>query len=107
MALILIRFSPSKPKQGDPVKVSVVVRHPMEPGTRKDENGQIIPANYINELEVTLNGERVALVNPGRGVSANPLFAFMVTAEPGEVKVRYTDTAGESGEKSKALKVAG
>lgn len=106
MALILIRFSPSKPKQGELVKVSVVVRHPMEPGTRKDENGQTIPANYITELEATLNGERIALVNPGRGVSANPLFAFMVKAEPGEVKVRYKDTAGETGEKTKTLKVA-
>ncbi len=106
MALILIRTSPRKPKRGETVKLSVVVRHPMEPGTRRDEEGNLIPAKYITELEVTLNGERVAFVRPSRGVSANPLFAFKVKAEPGEVRVTFRDTAGETGEKTYQLKVA-
>ncbi len=106
MGLILIRVSPRKPKKGETVKLSIVVRHPMEPGTRRDDEGKLIPAKYINELEVTQNGERVALVKPSRGVSANPLFAFKIKAEPGEITVTYKDTAGESGKKVYKLKVA-
>lgn len=105
---ILIRFNPAKPKAGDDVRIQVVAQHPMEPGTRKDAaTGALIPANYINELNVSFEGEVIAQVKPTGGTSANPLFAFrMKAAKSGKLVVAYKDVAGESGEKSATLTLA-
>lgn len=101
---ILIRFNPAKPKAGEDVRIQIVAQHPMEPGTRKDANGQLIPANYITELNVLFEGEPIAQVKPTGGTSANPLFAFKMRAsKPGQLKVSYKDLTGDSGEKTADL----
>lgn len=105
-AKVLVRFNPSKPQAGEDVKVSVLARHPMEPGTRPDDNGDLIPANYLTNIEVLLNDELVASVMPKGGVSANPLFGFTIAAEAGELKVRYKNLEGEEGETIQELKLA-
>ena len=105
-ARVLIRFNPSKPQAGEDVKVSVLARHPMEPGTRPDDNGDLIPADYLTTIEVLLNDELVASVMPKGGVSANPLFGFTLRAEEGEVKVRYKNLEGEEGETTETLELA-
>lgn len=106
-AQILIRFNPAKPKAGEEVRVQVVVQHAMEPGTRKDAQGNLIPASYINELVVTFDGKELATVKPTGGTSANPLFAFKMKAEKaGEVKASYKDVTGDAGEKTQALSLA-
>lgn len=106
MASILIRSTPARPKAGEEVKVQIVIMHPMEPGTRRDPQGKLIPANYIDNLEVYFDGQLLARMAPRGGVSANPLFALKMRAEKsGTVLVRYRDLKGESGEREFALTV--
>ena len=44
---------------GDETTVRVLMSHPMEPGTRKDAAGALIPAHFIKDIEATSNGKSV------------------------------------------------
>jgi len=104
---MLIRFTPAKPKAGEEYKFQVVAQHPMEPGTRRDAEGKLIPANYINLLEVYFEGQKVAEIRPGPSTSANPLFALKLKAEkPGTFTVKAKDTNGDTGEAQAKLELA-
>ncbi|MGQ9735337.1 MAG: thiosulfate oxidation carrier complex protein SoxZ [Thermaceae bacterium] len=104
---MLIRFAPAKPKPGEVFKLQVVAQHPMELGTRKDEAGKPIPANYINLLEVYFEGQKVAEIRPGGSTSANPLFALKFKADkPGTFTVKAKDLSGDTGEAQAKLELA-
>jgi sulfur-oxidizing protein SoxZ len=65
--------------QGDVADVKVLMSHPMEPGTRKDaKTDKLIPAHFINHVEVTLNGKPVIDAQWGGAVSKNPFLGFKV-----------------------------
>ncbi len=104
---ILVRFNPARPKAGEDVRVQIVAQHPMEPGTRRDASGKVLPADHISELSVTMDGQLIAQVKPGPGTSANPLFAFkMKASKAGRVKVTCKDLNGQTGERTADLTLA-
>lgn len=81
------------------VEVLVLVTHPMETGMRKDKaSGKAIPAHFIQELTIELNGKPMASASLGIGVSENPLLGFRTkTAKNGDkLKVTWKDNKGES-----------
>jgi len=82
------------------VEVLVLVTHPMETGMRKDKaSGKVIPAHFIQELNLELNGKNMANAILGIGVSENPLLGFRSkTAKNGDkLKVTWKDNKGETG----------
>jgi len=82
------------------VEVLVLVTHPMETGMRKDKaSGQVIPAHFIQELNIELNGKLMASAALGIGVSENPLLGFRSkTAKKGDkLKISWKDNKGETG----------
>jgi sulfur-oxidizing protein SoxZ len=82
------------------IEVLVLVNHPMETGLRKDKaSGKPIPAHFIQELSLELNGKPAATVQMGIGVSENPLLGFrFTTAKNGDkVKATWKDNKGETG----------
>ena len=82
------------------VEILVLVNHPMETGLRKDKaSGKPIPAHYIREMQVELNGKLMADVKIGISMSENPLLGFRsTTAKNGDkLKVSWKDNLGESG----------
>jgi sulfur-oxidizing protein SoxZ len=86
---------PSSIKQGDIVKVRVLVIHPMEIVQRKD--GKVVDKNYhfINRVLVTYQDKEVALFETTQSISENPFFTFAVKAtEPGVLRVTFLDTHG-------------
>ena len=86
---------PSSIKQGDIVKVRVLVIHPMEIVQRKD--GKPVDKNYhfINRVIVTYLGQDIAQFETSQSISENPFFAFAFKAvEPGVLKVTFLDTHG-------------
>lgn len=104
---ILVRFNPARPKAGEDVRVQIVAQHPMEPGTRRDASGKVLPADHISELSVTIDGQLIAQVKPGPGTSANPLFAFkMKASKAGQIKVTCKDLNGQTGERTADLTLA-
>jgi sulfur-oxidizing protein SoxZ len=96
---------PSSIKQGEVVKVRVLVIHPMEIVERKD--GKPVDKNYkfINRVQVAYLGREVAQFDTTQSVSENPFFTFAVRAiEPGPLKVTFTDTHGGKYEGSTDIK---
>lgn len=87
-------------------EIKVLMEHPMETGTRRDEAGAVIPAHFIEQVICEHNGNVVLTAEWGTSVSKNPYFAFQVNqAKAGDtIKVSWTDNLGESSEGSLALK---
>lgn len=82
------------------IEVLVLVNHPMETGLRKDKaSGKPIPAHFIQQMALELNGKTVVTANLGIGVSENPLLGFRFkTAKAGDkLKVTWKDNKGETG----------
>ncbi|HLF48650.1 MAG: thiosulfate oxidation carrier complex protein SoxZ [Candidatus Rokubacteria bacterium] len=86
---------PSSIKQGDVVKVRVLVIHPMEIVQRRD--GKPVDKNYhfINRVVVTYVGKEIAQFETTQSISENPFFSFAFKAtEAGPLKVTFLDTQG-------------
>lgn len=80
------------------VEVKLMVRHPMESGLRKDENGKKIPAHFIETLEVKCNEKVVFDAYLGMAVSENPflMFSFKGAAKGDLLEVTWKDNRGDS-----------
>lgn len=83
---------------GDKAQVRVLMNHDMETGLRKDAAGKLVPAWYIQEAEVSLNGKRIFSVECGTAVSKNPFLSFSVKgAKAGDkIGVVWRDSRGVS-----------
>jgi sulfur-oxidizing protein SoxZ len=86
--------------------VKAIIPHPMESGNRKDDDGNPIPAQYIQEVECTKNGESILKGYWGGGVQKNPFLSFSIKdAKSGDkVKLTWKDNTGATGEKEVAIK---
>lgn len=79
--------------------VKAILYHPMETGQRKDKStGEVIPAHFITEVVVALNGTNVLTCDWGTAVSKNPFLSFDISGtKAGDmVKISWVDNLGES-----------
>ena len=67
------------------VTVKALITHPMETGLRKDGDGNIIPAHFIQEVTATVGGEVVFTANWGTGVAKNPYLSFKYKGSKGDL----------------------
>jgi sulfur-oxidizing protein SoxZ len=81
---------------GDKVEVRVLMAHEMETGQRKDTKGAIIPAHFIQTVNVVHNGKSVFSAQWGPSVSKNPFLHFRFKGgKPGEkISITWTDNKG-------------
>ncbi len=95
----LIKIKPKTYKVGDIVKVDFMAMHPMETGLRKDGDGKVIPAHYINEVKFLFNDQLVTNMVIWESLSVNPLMStsLKISGE-GTLKVLVKDSKGESAE---------
>lgn len=102
MAKIKIR---AKIKEGV-ASVKSLIPHPMETGSRRDADGHVIAAHYIETVVCEHNGEVVMTAYWGPSVSKDPYFAFkFADAKAGDtVRVFWTDNLGETAENEVTLK---
>lgn len=84
----------SKASSGYDVKA--LLDHPMETGLRKDKDSKLIPAKYIEQVEILKNGEVVYKMEVGASVSKNPFFQLNLTqVSKGDViAVKWIDNTG-------------
>jgi sulfur-oxidizing protein SoxZ len=82
----------------DKVAMKLMVKHPMESGLRKDEQGERIPAHYIETLVVKCKDRVVLDAHLGMAVSENPYIAFHFGgAEKGDpISVTWVDNLGDT-----------
>lgn len=78
--------------------VRVLMSHVMEPGTRRDAAGALIPGHFIREVEATHNGKTVLQAQFTGAVSQNPFlsFKFKGGAKGDKVNVKWSDNKGDS-----------
>jgi sulfur-oxidizing protein SoxZ len=78
--------------------IRVLMTHPMETGQRRDPDGKLVPAHFIQNVTLKLNGKTVIESQIGQGVSRNPVFSFRIKggALGDLVEVAWLDTAGET-----------
>jgi sulfur-oxidizing protein SoxZ len=83
--------------KGDVCEIRVLMSHPMETGQRKDADGKTVPAHFIQNLTVALNGRTVVSGQTAGSVSRNPVFGFKVKgAKAGDkVAVSWIDNKGD------------
>lgn len=82
----------------DVVEVKLMVKHEMETGLRKDEEGKRVPAHYIETLVASCNDKIVLDVQLGMAVSQNPYIAFNFkgAAKGDRMVVTWHDNKGDS-----------
>ncbi len=84
--------------KGEIADIRVLMSHPMDTGQVKDaKTGQIIPAHFIQQVNVSVGGKVVVEGQIGAAVSRNPVFGFKVKgAKAGDkVVVSWTDNKGD------------
>jgi sulfur-oxidizing protein SoxZ len=76
--------------------VRVLMTHPMETGQRKDADGKIIPPNFIQNVEVKVNGRTVVEAQISQAVSRNPVFSFRIKggAKGDKIEASWLDNQG-------------
>lgn len=102
MAKVKIR---GKVKDGV-AKIQSLMPHPMETGTRRDADGNLIPAHYIETVTCEHKGEVVMTAQWGPSVSKDPFIKFQVKgAAPGDtVKITWVDNTGATASGEAVLK---
>lgn len=105
----MVKIKPNKYADGEVVKVSLMVMHPMETGLRKDKTtGNLVPADYVNNVKFIYNGETITTMNVWESLSTNPVFTtYMKINGAGDLKVIFTDNSGSVNEKSEKIKPKG
>jgi sulfur-oxidizing protein SoxZ len=83
---------------GDVALIRLLISHPMETGLRKDPEGHLVPAHFIELLTITYQDRTVLSAQWGPAVSRNPYLAFRFKgAQKGEkLKISWVDNAGDS-----------
>jgi sulfur-oxidizing protein SoxZ len=78
--------------------IKVLITHPSENGLRK-VNGQLVPALFIKNIKVAVNGKVVADGQWGGGLAKDPYLNFKVKGlKAGDkVTINIVDTSGDTG----------
>ena len=82
--------------QGDTADVRILMRHPMETGTRKTASG-VVPLHFIQSVVVQHNGKPVLDAQWSQAVSRDPFLGLRVkNAKVGDkISVTWTDNTGD------------
>ncbi|MBM3396227.1 MAG: thiosulfate oxidation carrier complex protein SoxZ [Betaproteobacteria bacterium] len=84
--------------EGDVVQVRVLMAHIMETGLRKNPQGDLIPAHYIQQVSATWKDKIVLSAQWGPAVSANPFisFKFKGGARGDKIRFQWVDNKGDT-----------
>jgi sulfur-oxidizing protein SoxZ len=79
--------------------------HPMETGLRKDADGKIVPAHFIQTITVRRNGKTVVEAETSQAVARNPVFTFRIKggAKGDKIEVSWVDTQGDTNKTEAAV----
>jgi sulfur-oxidizing protein SoxZ len=83
--------------QGDVADVRILIRHPMETGSRKDSKGDLVPQHFIQNVAVTHNGKTVLDAQWSQAISRDPFLGLRVRGVKAgdKITVMWTDNKGE------------
>lgn len=86
---------PASVAKGEVFEIKTVIKHPMESGQRKGEDGTVLPKKIINKFVCTYNGAEVVSADWYTGVASDPIMSFFVKAsDSGAITLSFTDDDG-------------
>lgn len=85
--------------QEDYTLVRILLSHPMHTGRGENEQGELIPAQYIQDIRCWRNDTEVLAVKCGTATSRNPFFAFQLKggSSGDKISLRWVDNLGAKG----------
>jgi sulfur-oxidizing protein SoxZ len=88
--------------KNDHTQVRVLLAHPMHTGRGEDEQGKLIPAEFIQDIRCWRNQVEVLTIKCGTATSSNPFFSFQLSGgEVGDtIDIRWVDNVGAKGKAS-------
>jgi thiosulfate oxidation carrier complex protein SoxZ len=88
----------AKLKGGD-TNVRILLAHPMHTGRGEDQSGQLIAAEFIQDIRCWRNDKEVFTIKCGTATAANPYFSFqLVEGQVGDkIAIRWVDNLGAKG----------
>ena len=83
--------------QGEIANIRILLQHPMETGLRKDDQGQTVPAHFIQTFSVSHSGKPLIDGQLNTSIAKNPLFAFKARGiKAGDkLSVNWQDNVGD------------
>ncbi len=88
----------ARKQKDETTEVKILLVHEMETGLRKDpKTKSLIPAHFIKDVVVTLNGKTVLLAQWSAGISKNPFLGLrLIGANAGDfVAISAIDNQGK------------
>ncbi len=87
-----------RPAPGAPIKIKLLISHPNNSGLQIDQmNRNYIPADFMQTLEVTYNGQSIFRLESDIAISEDPSFAFSFRpaepAAPGAITAAILDSS--------------
>lgn len=84
----------------DITEVKIIIVHPMRTGRSKNDDGQLMPAHFMQLMQVSLNGQMIVDAQTGTAISRNPYFTFYLkgTTLGDVISVRWQDNRGLEGQ---------
>lgn len=79
--------------------VRILLAHPMHTGRAENESGELIPAEFIQDIRCWRNDIEVFSVKCGTATARNPYFSFqLIGGQQGDkIKIRWVDNLGAKG----------
>ena len=96
MARKRTRVKTEKTENG--IRVTCLIKHPMETGNRLGTDGAKIPIHYIKYVKFSVNGDHAGTLNLGPGVSADPYLSLDIAgaASGDKVALEWEDNKGDT-----------
>ncbi|MGQ2966801.1 thiosulfate oxidation carrier complex protein SoxZ [Methylophilus sp.] len=90
----------ARPLEDGTVELKIIIVHPMRTGRSKNDEGVLMPAHFMQLMQVLLNGQLIVAAQTGTGISRNPYFTFYLKqAKVGDViAVHWQDNQGFEGQ---------
>ena len=85
---------PRRIQPNQPVELRTLINHPMETGLRADANGELVPHNLVQNLQLAIDGQPALEVLFANGTAANPYVRLLVQGQGKELGFRWQDQQG-------------
>jgi sulfur-oxidizing protein SoxZ len=83
----------------DETTVRLLLAHPMHTGRGKNEAGELIPAEYIQDIRCWRNDDEMLTIKSSTATARNPYFSFqLLGGQLGDkITIRWVDNVGAKG----------
>jgi sulfur-oxidizing protein SoxZ len=86
-------------REGQIVRIRLLIQHAMDTGYLQNISGQNIPRNIIKKITCQADQFEIFRVDPSSGIAANPYFEFSWRVSPAKIlRTLWVDDIGVEGE---------